>query len=183
MAKLTVQCFGCNALLRRYPSELRYGRIFCSTRCKYAHPSPIIDRLMQHTVFITETGCWIWMGRINQDGYGKTQINGRRRFVHRVSYEIHFGPIPTGLELDHRCRVRCCWNPNHLEPVTHKVNMERGRFPKQSNKTHCPQGHPYSPENTYLYKNRRACRLCNPAKKKRYRERKRQAALSLKLDL
>jgi hypothetical protein len=36
-----------------------------------------------------------------------------------------FGPIPDGLQLDHLCRVRCCVNPNHLEPVTAKENTLR----------------------------------------------------------
>lgn len=45
--------------------------------------------------------------------------------AHRVAYELWVGPIPEGMELDHRCKVRACINPAHLEPVTHAENMRR----------------------------------------------------------
>lgn len=78
-----------------------------------------------------ETSCWIWQGGINQDGYAMiSRLDGKRQVrAHRVLYEKHVGPIPDGAVLDHLCRVRCCVNPAHLEPVTVGENINRGVWP------------------------------------------------------
>lgn len=108
-------------------------------------------------------GCWLWQGHLQcGTGYGSFYLNGKTRGVHRVAYELIKGTIPEGLELDHLCRVHACVNPDHLEAVTHAVNTKRGEaglFGRS--KTHCPHGHEYTPENTYVYKNGRYCRTCN----------------------
>jgi hypothetical protein len=68
--------------------------------------------------------CWIWQHRIH-NGYGVTtqrRTNGR---AHKIYYEAVHGPVPRGLELDHRCRQKCCVHPDHLEAVTHTENMRR----------------------------------------------------------
>lgn len=79
--------------------------------------------------------------------------------AHRVAYEEIMGPVPEGLELDHLCRTRSCVNPSHLEPVTHRENMNRGDVATRR-KTHCPKGHPYDEENTGIYNGYRNCRAC-----------------------
>lgn len=73
-----------------------------------------------------ETPCWIWLGAINDMGYGQFRRDGRGIYAHRASFERRFGPIPDGLELDHLCRVPACMNPDHLEPVSHVTNVRRG---------------------------------------------------------
>lgn len=75
---------------------------------------------------IPETGCWIWMGELNRNGYGRISFGGARRMVHRIVYILLVKSIPDGLHLDHLCRVRCCCNPAHMEPVTPRENTLRG---------------------------------------------------------
>ena len=75
---------------------------------------------------IDENGCWIWCKYATPGGYGYASLNGRCDYVHRHSYRTHRGPIPEGTEIDHRCRVRLCMNPDHLEAVTRGENQRRG---------------------------------------------------------
>ncbi len=73
------------------------------------------------------TACWLWLGFIPKDGYVHTnrQYNGKRfGLLHRYMYERFVGLIPEGLEIEHTCHVRHCLNPDHLIPVTTKVNCE-----------------------------------------------------------
>lgn len=74
--------------------------------------------------------CWVWKGAKTRDRYASIRWQGRTRPGHVVSYEIHVGPVPAGLELDHLCRVRGCVNPEHLEPVTRQENVIRGDRPR-----------------------------------------------------
>jgi hypothetical protein len=69
--------------------------------------------------------CWEWRGSRNPRGYGKISNKGKLLGAHRVSYEIHKGQIPDGLEIDHLCRNRWCVNPDHLEAVSHAANLHR----------------------------------------------------------
>jgi transcriptional regulator with XRE-family HTH domain len=85
---------------------------------------PLEERLAEKSS-VDANGCWIWLGRINSAGYGEIKYRERRLKAHRVSYEHHVGPIPDGLDLDHLCRVRPCVNPEHLEPVTRRENIQR----------------------------------------------------------
>ncbi len=115
-------------------------------------------------------GCWLWRGKLDRAGYGQfltgNRKEGNRRWTmaHRWAYDQFVGFVPAGLELDHLCRRRHCVNPDHLEAVTHKVNILRGESPTAVNarKTHCPQGHPYSGENLKTLRTRtnRECRTC-----------------------
>lgn len=73
-----------------------------------------------------DTPCWLWKGKPNGNGYGRTQVNRKTVLAHRAVYESHKGKIPRDLELDHLCRIPLCVNPEHLEPVIHRVNVRRG---------------------------------------------------------
>ncbi|MER8086590.1 HNH endonuclease signature motif containing protein [Streptomyces sp. NPDC094048] len=113
--------------------------------------------------------CWTWTAGTNNRGYGSFKTTGRVIGAHRWSYEQALGPIPAGLELDHLCRNRACVRPDHTEPVTHRVNTLRSTAPtaRAARATHCPHGHPYDAENTYVtpagYRQCRACRRRKPA--------------------
>lgn len=85
----------------------------------------IIER-MRAKIAVADTNCWLWQGEINRNGYGRVWVNGKRLMAHRVAYEAFHGAITPGLVLDHLCRNRRCCNPEHLEPVTVKVNTQRG---------------------------------------------------------
>ena len=117
--------------------------------------------------------CWLWWGALTRDGYGRTQLNGKHYFAHRLSYELFVGPIPRGMELDHLCRTRNCLNPCHLEPVTTKQNVLRGVGVAAVNakKTHCHKGHIFSEENTYHVRGERVCRTCARHRSSVYRQR------------
>jgi HNH endonuclease len=74
------------------------------------------------------SGCWLWEGSHDARGYGvcRDPNTGTMRGVHRVVFEIERGPIAPGMTLDHLCRNPACVNPDHLEPVPHRVNLARG---------------------------------------------------------
>ncbi len=128
---------------------------------KRGRPSTPGEVRFKKYVSINEsTGCWEWTGALDPSGYGAFKDKGKKINAHRWSYEHHRGTIPEGLQLDHLCRVRKCVNPDHLEPVTGKVNTRRGLAGKLR-ATHCIHGHPYTWENTYWRKQGdRECRTC-----------------------
>lgn len=119
----------------------------------------------------SETGCWLWTGSINSQGYGRLKWAGRQVQAHRAAYEELVGPIPDGLTIDHLCRVRNCVNPAHLEPVTQRENTLRGTCPAamQARQERCKNNHSLSPENTYVWRRMRRCRTCRNARERAQR--------------
>ncbi|MGH3536358.1 MAG: HNH endonuclease signature motif containing protein [Pseudonocardiaceae bacterium] len=121
------------------------------------------------------TGCWEWTASLRNGyaAYGERHVN---LYGHRVAYEWLVGPIPEGLDLDHLCRNRPCVNPEHLEPVSRRVNLLRGETltAKNATATECPQGHEYNSTNTYVDpEGFRHCKTCRLATSRRlYRERR-----------
>lgn len=119
--------------------------------------------------------CWPWTAGRTTAGYGIFHpATGTAVYAHRYAYEELVQAIPDGLELDHveawGCSTTSCVNPLHLEAVTHRENVLRGRSPmaEQSRQTSCIHGHPYDEQNTYIRPDgRRDCRACNVARQRR----------------
>ena len=116
-------------------------------------------------VRIDADGCWLWAASIKPNGYGQYAVNRRPRYAHRISYEALVGGIGDGLEIDHLCRVRSCVNPNHLEAVTHSVNVSRRPSSRISAPIYCKRGHPVFGSNMRVTIRRdgreyRECREC-----------------------
>lgn len=125
-----------------------------------------------------EDGCWGWEGPTTESlrpgparhVYGIMSVqraDGTHRYVraHVFSFELHTGPVPDGLQIDHLCRNTLCVRPSHLEAVTNKVNTDRGRAAEVNRarhlaKTHCKYGHPLAGHNLAPSKTQRVCRTC-----------------------
>jgi hypothetical protein len=124
-----------------------------------------------------ETGCWEWTAGKSSDGYAMMYLEGKMIYSHRWSYEYYNTAIPSKYIIDHLCRVRHCVNPNHLEAVTSKENTRRGDHSRMGwnnkEKTHCPNNHEYSKENTYIKnKKYRVCATCAKEQSKNYYNKK-----------
>ena len=145
-----------------------------------------LEWALAKTVPEPNSGCMLWLGTVDKDGYGKfclssvsSHTNGKTSVrAHRFIYEGLRGKIPDGMVTDHKCRVRSCCNPDHIEIVTPQENSSRqisnreacSRAGKKGSwkiaginraKTHCPHGHPYEGWNLIIFKSgSRACRTC-----------------------
>lgn len=131
------------------------------------------DRFWSKVAPCPISGCWLWIAHLSDGGYGFFSIRPLTRRAHRIAFEALVGEIPAGLELDHLCRVRCCVNPAHLEPVSHLENMRRG-CQAGVERTHCLHGHPFDGDNLIVNsRGERCCRICVNARSRRYGARQR----------
>jgi len=111
--------------------------------------------------------CWEWTAGANALGYGTfvpDSASKKKVKAHRFAWETLIGPIGKGLVIDHLCRNPRCVNPDHLEPVTQRMNIMRGysRSVRNAKVTHCPRGHEYDEANTRFDPNGgRKCRACH----------------------
>ncbi|MFD5057409.1 HNH endonuclease signature motif containing protein [Streptomyces sp. NPDC058394] len=110
--------------------------------------------------------CHEWDAARNEKGYGTFYV-GRTVKAHRYAYEQALGPIPAGLDIDHRCRNRGCVRPSHLRAVTHRVNLlaSTNQAALRAAQVACHVGHRFTPGNTIRATNgTRKCRACKNAR-------------------
>ena len=117
-----------------------------------------------------ESGCVVWTAGKDSKGYGTI---GPWK-AHRVAWvAAHGRDVPDGLTIDHLCRNRACVNPDHLEPVTSRINTLRGNTlaAAQAQQTHCKNGHPLEGDNLLpadlLLRGKRQCRACGKERARR----------------
>jgi HNH endonuclease len=154
LVKKVMLCSGCYYRQKRH-GTLEYLRL--------PQGSTALERFEFYVVRSSEPGgCWIWHGPVNSSeagrDYGRIWDGNRYALAHRWSYEHFVKPIPDGLEIDHACETPRCVRPDHLEPVTHPVNVKRGkrwpvnpgvpraeRVKPDINRPNCPKcGTPYT---------------------------------------
>lgn len=169
LVKKVMLCSGCYYRQKRH-GTLDYQRL--------PNGSTALERFEFYTVRSTEPdGCWTWRGPANssEDGrdYGTLWDGTRQVLAHRWSYGHFVGPIPDGLVIDHTCETPRCVRPDHLEPVTQPVNVQRGRrwavnpdLPRaervklDANRPNCPKcGTPYTTSGN----GKRRCPSCSNA--------------------
>ncbi len=131
---------------------------------------PPMDRFMEKVDKDENSGCWNWTGHLNENGYGRFWADGKRWPAHRWIAEQTYGPLGHE-EPDHLCRNRRCVNPEHLEPVTHRVNSQRAAYVAAQ----CSSGHLLPPPSA---NGRRVCRKCANKRNREYKARKRKKPMA-----
>jgi hypothetical protein len=109
-----------------HPDNTDLLRRYCPGLALHSH-----EQVAAYIVVDADTGCWRWPGSHSPSGYGRVWTEptayGYQESVnvHRYMYDTLVGDIPYGLHIHHRCEVRDCWNPFHLEAVTPREHLQR----------------------------------------------------------
>lgn len=105
--------------MKESPSVKRQRRSRPGSYCNW----PYEQRLFYYSTLDPLSGCRVWHGPKNRDGYARILFDGRQWLAHRLAWTLKQGPIPEGMILCHRCDERSCINPDHLFPGTRGDNL------------------------------------------------------------
>ena len=120
----------------------------------------LINKLHKKTE--VANGHWLWRGA-KITNYGVIAIYNKNYYVHRLIlsqlFRLNYKDYNwLACHIDSLCSYRDCWNPLHLYVGTREDNMQdkiKAGNNWQINKTHCPNGHEYTLENTYSRSNKK----------------------------
>lgn len=176
------------------------GKRRMGDKISYSIPEPEYSRLKAEVILanskVTERGCKEWQGYCHPDkGYGLIGVkDGKSEHTHRVVYRGVRGPIPEGWDVCHTCDNPPCGEPLHLfaaPRVANLIDMRNKGRNRQTQKTHCPQGHSYAEHGRphYTKPTWRMCTMCAKDKSRRdalsgksaERQRRRKARLRAEL--
>lgn len=146
---------------------------------------PKIERFLRR-ITIAENGCWLWDNPSPNNGYGSFNTGYGVISAHKFSYEWFVGPVPDGLDLDHKCHNedsgcsggrfclhRACVNYEHLVPATRSENLTKGKrrgYAAPYSRIRCRNGHP-----SFSI----PCQECARARKREFRKRIKEKNLCL----
>lgn len=124
--KIAARTYADRSVVAGQPRRFVYGHHVRGARVEVApgawvRPQPRGPRkLVRHEVRDCgfETPCWVWLLAVDVHGYPKMSRGGVRLKAHRVAFADEFGPVPEGHDVHHRCEVKRCVNPEHLQALS-----------------------------------------------------------------
>lgn len=117
------RCYNCQKEFGVCVGDYRRGRgLFCTQACNREYRTLTPEQRFWPKVNKTET-CWLWTGYTMPFGHGQIHTRYGAKLVHRLSWELHYGPIPDSLEVCHHCDVPQCVRPDHLFLGSQADNM------------------------------------------------------------
>lgn len=110
--------------------------------------------------------CLEWTRNPINKGYGQYWYNNKRYYVHRLAWILSFGEIPDNYQVHHKCHNKICCNIDHLEllEISEHAKIDNAN----AKKTHCKNGHEFTLENTYIFRQNRSCKTYRKDSQKKY---------------